>query len=308
MTDKRRVALTDTRLKNLKPAARGQRYALADTTCPGLKVRINDKGKGHFILWRRMPGAKHPSALSLGEVGTVTLIQAREKARSWLAQIKQGDNPKVLEAKQAEEKRRAEAEEEAEAEATFGKAVRERYFPHIERLRDKKKIKQVFEHDLLPGWEERPVLDIARKEIKQRLKAIARRTSSQAFTAGGYLITFYNWLREEDDIEGGVPTDGMKLTKVLGHSRRYRERVLSDDELFAFWDAVRPERWEKRIEKGQRLIRGKMQNVSTICPDRAVMAQGCRVLLLTGARLNEILESDRRELSPDGTVLAVRPC
>lgn len=270
MTDKRRVALTDTRLKNLNPAAKGQRYALADTTCPGLKVRINDKGKGHFILWRRMPGAKHPSALSLGEVGTVTLIQAREKARSWLAQIKQGDNPKVLEAKQAEEKRRAEAEEKAEAEATFGKAVRERYFPHIERLRDKKKIKQVFEHDLLPGWEERPVLDIARKEIKQRLKAIARRTSSQAFTAGGYLITFYNWLREEDDIEGGVPTDGMKLTKVLGHSRRYRERVLSDDELFAFWDAVRPERWEKRIEKGQRLIRGKMQNVSTICPDRAV--------------------------------------
>jgi hypothetical protein len=82
---------------------------------------------------------------------------------------------------------------------------------------------------------------------------------------------------------------------------------LSNDELYAFWDAVRPERWVKRVEKGQRMIRGKMQNVSTIHPDRTVMAQGCRVLLLTGARLNEIFESDRRELSADGSVLAVPP-
>lgn len=44
MTDQHRVALTDTRLKNLKPAPKGKRYALADLTCPGLKVRINDKG------------------------------------------------------------------------------------------------------------------------------------------------------------------------------------------------------------------------------------------------------------------------
>src|SRR5215831_6046629 len=85
--------LTETFVRALKPAPQGQRYAVSDALVPGLRVRVTDTGRKTFILWRRTdPRAKSASALALGTVGVLTLADARAKARSWLAQIAEGND------------------------------------------------------------------------------------------------------------------------------------------------------------------------------------------------------------------------
>jgi hypothetical protein len=87
--------LTEPYIKALKPAPAGQRYAIADALVPGLKVRVTDKGSKSYILWRRFGGAPNPAARALGTVGELSLAEARDKARSWLALIKQGEDPRA---------------------------------------------------------------------------------------------------------------------------------------------------------------------------------------------------------------------
>src|SRR4029077_6195151 len=86
--------LTEPYIKALKPAPAGQRYAIADALVPGLKVRVTDKGSKSYILWKRYGGAAHPAARALGTVGELTLAEARQRAREWIAAIKHGEDPR----------------------------------------------------------------------------------------------------------------------------------------------------------------------------------------------------------------------
>ena len=103
--------LTEVFIRNLQPAPKGQRLAIADAIVPGLKLRVTDKGAKTFVLWRRYPGGGRtsPSARALGRVGELTLAQARDKARKWLELIKQGKDPSETDraAREAEAARRA---------------------------------------------------------------------------------------------------------------------------------------------------------------------------------------------------------
>jgi hypothetical protein len=72
--------LTDTFITSLKAAPKGQRSSWADTIVPGLKLRLTDKGHKSYVLWRRYNGSKNPAARLLGEVGTITLAEARENS------------------------------------------------------------------------------------------------------------------------------------------------------------------------------------------------------------------------------------
>jgi len=91
-----RVKLTDRAIKAFKPAAAGKRDVYLDTLVPGLALRVTDNKKGHksFVLIARYPQQpKNPSPRSLGTYGAITLDQARDKARAWLAMIDKGIDP-----------------------------------------------------------------------------------------------------------------------------------------------------------------------------------------------------------------------
>ena len=76
-----RKNFTDNLIKNLRPAAPGNRYSLSDAQCPGLKIRVTSRGTKSFVLWRRFPPAKHPAARALGVWVLITrsLRQARSR-------------------------------------------------------------------------------------------------------------------------------------------------------------------------------------------------------------------------------------
>src|SRR5712671_3626691 len=90
--------LTDRGIAALKPKP-GRRYDLWDVVVPGLAVRVTETGHKSLVLATRYPGATAPTRRSLGEVGAVTLADAREQARAWLAQIKSGVDPKIVAAR-----------------------------------------------------------------------------------------------------------------------------------------------------------------------------------------------------------------
>src|SRR6476619_5588691 len=82
--------LTDRYVQNLRPAAPGQRDLHGDALVPGLAVSVTDKGAKTYVLYTRYPGSGSPARRALGEVGALTLAEARDKARGWLALIQRG--------------------------------------------------------------------------------------------------------------------------------------------------------------------------------------------------------------------------
>ena len=103
----KRVVLTERVIRSLKPAPKGKRYSRWDAIVPGLDVQVTDTGHKSFGLTKRYPkNPKNPTRRKLGDVGAITLDQARPKARGWLELIGKGIDPAVDEARQRAEAQR----------------------------------------------------------------------------------------------------------------------------------------------------------------------------------------------------------
>src|SRR5262249_52197805 len=87
-----RVVLTNSKIAALRPAQRGARYDVADALVPNLSVRVTDSGHKSFMFRHRF-GKAHASRRLLGGVGTMSLAEARDKARAWHALIARGIDP-----------------------------------------------------------------------------------------------------------------------------------------------------------------------------------------------------------------------
>ena len=66
---------------------------------PGLRLRVSPKGKRQWVLLGRRPGAKNKSRYPLGDLGTMTLKEARIAALRLKLAFKDGRDP-VAEAEQ----------------------------------------------------------------------------------------------------------------------------------------------------------------------------------------------------------------
>ena len=88
-----RINLTDRKVQSLKPAKEGQRYQVMDIEVSGFGVRVTDTGQRTFILRTRYPGGSSASRREIGKYPTISLADAREKARRWMALVKQGIDP-----------------------------------------------------------------------------------------------------------------------------------------------------------------------------------------------------------------------
>jgi integrase len=247
--------LTDPFVRNLKSAAPGQRYAVSDALVPGLRVRITDRGHKSYVLWRRVDKkAKSASALALGDVGALTLAQAREKARAWLALIAAGQDPR--------------AQERGEREAAFGGVLEDYFRRHVAGKRKAKDTEREMRNELMARWKNKPITAISRRDVIRMVDEIKDRGAIyQAHNLLGHAKTFFRWAVEKDIIASS-PTDHLSANRLIG-PRKPRQRVLSDDEVRAFWSAT-----------------GAMSY-----PYGPLF----RMLLLTGQREREVAEAQWRE-------------
>ena len=89
--------LTDRKLQSLK--RKGKRYEVMDSDVPGFGVRVSEVGQKSFILIARYPGSPNPTRRALGEYPSMSLGEARERAKDWRALIRKGIDPKTEEAR-----------------------------------------------------------------------------------------------------------------------------------------------------------------------------------------------------------------
>jgi integrase len=243
--------LTEKAIQALKPAALGKRYDRQDGIVPGLAVRVTDKGSRTFVLTARYPGSSNPTRRAIAEVGAITLLSARDKARAWLAQIKAGTDPKEAE----EAQRKAEAEKrlaaEREKQNAFG-AIAEIFLREYvrPRCRTARAIEQRFRSELIPVWSNKPITAITRDDIEDLIDAVAKRPSrrkkgngvgAHAHAVLGDIKMFFGWCtdvvkRNQPYRLATSPADRIKPSKLIG-KKRIRIRVLEDHEIRSLWVA-----------------------------------------------------------------------
>ena len=129
---------------------------------------------------------------------------------------------------------------------------------------------RVFNRIILPAWRGRTIGSIRKRDVIDLVEGVA--ISGRGYLANrtlGTLSKFFNWL---------VARDVLAFSPVTGiekpHQEEVRERTLTDAELRRLWLA---------------------------CEDGEPFGQALRVLMLTGARRNEISQMRRSELDEGGT-------
>ena len=253
-TSKHQKRLTDTAISGLKTPAKGTRTRLMDTVVTNFGVTVTDKGAKSYFLVARFPGGSpHATRRELGTVGSLTLADARDRARRWNALIALGKDPV------REEEREREAQIEKGA-ATFG-AIAERFI--ADKLPDERNghdVELAIRRDLLPVWKSKPILDITDVDVETviRDKARSRWGSSRRKDGKTYkrrvggkvaarslyalIARIFKWAIGHAEYR----KIGLKLSPcvtiqkftLLGESSAPRDRALSDDELTALWRAT----------------------------------------------------------------------
>jgi hypothetical protein len=219
--------LTDTAIRALKPAPVGKRYAVADAIVPGLKVRVTENGAKSFVLKRRYGDADHAAARSLGKFGEITLADARDKARAWLALLAQGEDPGRV------ERRRREVERERN-DVTFGAVMEEFLTRHVKGQRKARDVEREMRKDLLPRWKHKPLSEITRRDVTVMVDALKDRGApATARNVFGHAKVFFNWA-----IERGIygievsPCDRIKPGRLIG-VRASRQPIMATSSHYA---------------------------------------------------------------------------
>jgi integrase len=237
-----RRALTAASIDRTKPPTSGQ-VELFDKGFPGLALRISYGGGKSFVYFYRIGGKLR--RMTLGTYPAISLAQAREAWRKARQDVAAGRDPaKVL---------------KREASGTnFESVVRDWLKRDQAKNKSVREVERIVDRELLPVWGHRGVSEISRRDIRDLIDGIADRGAPiMALRVHAYVHRFFRWCVGRDIIEANPATD---LPKVSPETKR--NRVLSDAELAAVWNAAGKIGWP--------------------------FGDALRLLILTGARREEI--------------------
>jgi integrase len=280
-----RVNLTERRIAALKPDPTGKRRPeLRDAVVPGLVVRCAPGGKRSYCLQARFPGNHNPVRRVIGEVGALTLEQARNIARDWHEQIRRGVDPALEATQRAEEARRAALAAQERDEHRFANVAAEYLARRVTgRQRQAYTVERIVHGTLIPAWGDKLVGDITRKDVIRLVEQINDRGAPvMAAAVFSQARALFHWAEHRGtyDLERS-PCDRVRVVELVSRRKALRQRVLTDDELRAFWKAT-----------------GRMAY-----PQQPML----RLLLLTGMRKNEAAGLRWSEVDLERGVITVPP-
>lgn len=210
--------LTDVEVRSLR-AAPDQRLEIFDAKARGLCLRVTS-GKKTWSYVYRPKGSPRLRRYTIGDYPAWTLSAAREKALALRRQIQDGGDP-VLHAK-------------ARRDALTVSGLVDRFIDRYAkaRLRSWKDYKAILDRDVIPALGERPAGEMTRAEIAELLDKVAARAPVLANRLQNTISSVFSWALSE-----GLVT----INPVTGLRKRHqevaKERVLSDQEIVAFWEA-----------------------------------------------------------------------
>jgi integrase len=213
-----RENLTDKRIAHMKAPPAGRKEVF-DTVKTGLCFRVTSTGARSWSVLYRFNGELRRD--TLGPYPKIGLAKARQMAGETIETVGAGIDPRQVKAA-------AEAEE-AERKADTVDVVAERFIARYASQKRWGELERVLRRDVMPEWGKRPVAEITRKDIIELLDTIAERAPVQANRTLTVLQIFFGWCL--DRYIGADPS--AKIKKPTAETTR--ERVLTDDELRAFW-------------------------------------------------------------------------
>ena len=220
---------TDRFLKALKPAEPGKRYIVFDAQVPGFGIRVTercrDEDKGSFVLVGRFPGSNNPTPRRIGDYPALSLAKARQIAREWREDLRQGIDPKAREA----ERRRQEQRRRAD---TFGAVFGAYADEHLSTLRTGVGVKRAVEAHVVSQWGQRPLSDIRRGDVNELVRELRKGAPIRANRVLAYLKTFFGWAVDQELVEASPAAAVKRPSKEVK-----RDRVLTDAEIRAIWEA-----------------------------------------------------------------------
>jgi integrase len=204
-------------------------YTKWDAQLPGFGVRVRPSGAmSYVVVYRAGSGRAAPvKRFTIGAVGKLTPEQARAQARGLVGSVARGHDP-------AAERRRA----KVTAENTL-RSVAENYLARkCSRMRTLEARRATLERLVYPTLGARQIESIKRSEIISLLDTIEDdRGPRMATVTLDYLRLIMHW--------HSTRADDFRSPIIKGMGRgdaTKRDRVLTDDELRAFWRAA--EVWE----------------------------------------------------------------
>jgi integrase len=264
-----RKRLTARTIENLRPSApdptgkkNGRRFVM-DAEVSGFGVKVTETGSRSYVLIKRFPGSKNPAPRQLGACDAMTLEEAREKARGWLKLIARGVDP-------AEQERAAELAAARRRENSVASVFEDFVKEKLAGERQGRDVERDMRKEFVAVWAKRPIAEITKEDVLSVIKTVKQRAPSHARNLLGYARRFFDWAIEQHayGIEAN-PCIQLKPARIVGE-KRARDRILSDDEMFAFWRAT-----------------GHM---------RYPFGPLYRLLMLTGMRLNEVADATWPEI------------
>lgn len=245
----------------------------AATTGLGLKVLPGSGGEvtRKWVMQLVWPGSDSEKQsrrnITGGVYPAMSLEAARAKAHEIYAAAKAGRD---LFKEEAEAKKATERERAAKVENTFA-AIAERYIAERTNRRasvDAREVRRM----LVAEWGNRPISDITPRDVRQLFERLTKHSAYDARNAWGHASGIFKWAVHEELIEVSPLASLDRRLLFRGAKIEPRQRVLNDDEVFAFWRASR------------RL---------------GLVGSAYRLLLLTGCRVSEIVGARWSELHPD---------
>lgn len=225
--------LTEEGVRKLKPPTSQQVHDYFDAIVPGLVLRMNYGGRK---TWRALYYLKRvgkdgkrttiPTTLTLGHYPQLNLKDARDKARTFLADPHQARN---------------------HAETGSFRSVAENFLKrHVEanKLRSQDEIERCLHKYIYPApttapgqrWQDRPFRQLKRADVAALLDQIEdRHGPRQADMCLAIISKLTRWFQARDNDYVSPVVPGMRRSQP---SARKRARTLTDAEIRALWSAA----------------------------------------------------------------------
>jgi integrase len=255
--------LTAKAIENIKPGA--VRREIPDEV-RGLYLQVFPSGKASWAFRYRFGGRTRK--LTIGPSPEISLKDARDLARKAHGTIGGGKDP-------AEQKQVSKVNARTPADRDIVEKVAAQFLArHVKGLSvaTQREVNRIMAKDILPTWSGRRLSQIGKSDIHELLDRIVDRGATvQANRALAWIKGMCNFAIGRGLIEVS-PCAGIRPPTA----ETARDRVLSDDELRAVWEAADALAW----------------------PYRGVV----QLLVLTGQRRNEVTAMTWRELDLDARI------
>jgi integrase len=264
------LLLTDIAIKKLAPT--DKRREIRDDGAPGLYLIVQPNGKRSWAV--RYAHGGRGKKLTLGSYPAITLGEARKRALMAVAQVAGGADPAAQKkaAREAAKAAYSASDRVADVVAAYVRDyVTKRVKPSWARETERALRKEV-----LPVWGKRRLGEITDDHVYALLKTIADRPAPfMSNRLHAVLHKLFSWAMSR---EGGrlIKTNPCAGFELPGGEERKRDRVLTDAEIKAVWQAFEAIGW----------------------PHGPIG----KLLLLTGARRDEVRSMEWRELDLDAKV------